>query len=165
MADQSDYTVPDAFFPPLRSVEYDHDGSSEKELIFLDDSWTAYYNRQSSGTPSCFTAIFNGPQLVIRLLPAPSTVKQINIRCARLPDKMTIDSQSCDLPTVAHDAMIHFAVYRAWNKWEEHNNAEIARREYESAMRDLLRGQSPMRSYPLAVVEIPTPLPRSEMPT
>jgi len=163
--DQDDYPLPDAFFPPLRSVEWAHDRSDEKELPFVDDSWTAYYNRQSSGTPEAFTAIFNGRYLVVRLFPAPDTTYNLNIRCATLPDVMTADSSTCDLPTVAHDAIVEWGAYRAFVNWEEFTLAQMAKAQYDVLARDLLRAwQSPSRSYPMAGSPVGPPIALSQLP-
>ncbi len=166
MVDQEDYPLPDAFFPPLRSVEYDHDGSAEYEMVYLADSLSAYYHRQESVSyPEGYTAIYNGALLTIRMMPAPSTVMTLNVRCCALPTSMSSDAIDCDLPTVAHDALISFAAYRAWQQWGESTEAQMALMEYQEQRRDLIRGwQSPMRSYPLAGAGVTPAIPWSEMP-
>ncbi len=166
VADQRDYTLPAAYMPPLTGVEWDYGGTSEYALPYLPPDYCSYYNSTGAGTPVAFTLIVNGPYLVVRLLPKPSeTAKVIHVRCAKVPDVLSSDEGITEMPLDSHDAIIAYATYLAWDRWEEATNADRAAMQYQAIAATLrLRWTAPAGYYPLGEPGVgPTAVP-SAMP-
>ncbi len=144
VAGTESYTLTETNIKKLVNLRISTDGYEKRLAPVNYNEFTATYphvdTASERSTPSCYTQAGRSStyQMQIKLYPVPDAVYGILYDFYKEPTDMALDADTPFMPTIYHDLLIDYAMYKSYQHKRDFNTAATYKNSFDMGVRNMI---------------------------